>query len=178
MILVASIDKKEYVLITFVKKRARVSARKILVATAILSGAALFTNINMATAHAGVYSIAKRYVGLHEKKHTGKLKKYMGVNPRTTPWCGAFVGTVAKRAGKSVPNGHLRAASWKSVGKAVSLKNARKGDLVIVRTKYGHHVGFYSGRKNGRVQVLGGNQSNQVKISNYRIGSIQSVRRF
>lgn len=130
------------------------------------------------SAEAGTYTIAKRYMGLHERKHTGKLRKYIGVNPRSTPWCGAFVATVSKRAGKRVPGGHLRAANWKRVGKGVSLKNARKGDLVIIRTKRGHHVGFYAGRKNGRVQVLGGNQSNMVKISNFRAGSVQSVRRY
>lgn len=129
-------------------------------------------------ADAATYGIAKRYLGLHENKHTGKLRKYIGVNPRKTPWCGAFVATVSKRAGKRVPSGHLRAANWKRVGKAVSLKNARKGDLVIIRTKRGHHVGFYAGRSNGRVQVLGGNQSNMVKISNFRVGSVQSVRRY
>jgi len=129
-------------------------------------------------AEAGTYTIAKRYMGLHERKHTGKLKRYIGVNPRRTPWCGAFVATVSKRAGKKVPSGHLKAASWKRVGKGVSLKNARKGDLVIIRTKRGYHVGFYAGRKNGRVQVLGGNQSNMVKISNYRVGSVRSVRRY
>lgn len=128
-------------------------------------------------AHAGTYAIAKKYMGLHEAKHNGKLRKYLGVNPRKTPWCGAFVGTVVKRAGKDVPQGHLRAASWKRVGKPVSLKKARKGDIVVVRTKYGNHVGFYSSRKNGRVQLLGGNQSNRVQISNYRIGSIQAIRR-
>lgn len=129
-------------------------------------------------ADAATYGIAKRYLGLHENKHTGKLRKYIGVNPRKTPWCGAFVATVSKRAGKRVPSGHLRAANWKRVGKAVSLKNARKGDLVIIRTKRGYHVGFYAGRSNGRVQVLGGNQSNMVKISNFRVGSVQSVRRY
>lgn len=134
--------------------------------------------ITQTSAEAGTYNIAKRYMGLHERKHTGKLKKYMGVNPRSTPWCGAFVATVSKSAGKKVPSGHLRAANWKRVGKGVSLKNARKGDIVVIRTKRGHHVGFYAGRKNGRVQVLGGNQSNMVKVSNYRAGSVQSVRRY
>ena len=130
------------------------------------------------TAEAGTYSIAKRYLGLHERKHTSKLRKYMGVNPRSTPWCGAFVATVSKRAGKTVPKGHLKAASWKRVGKSVPLKKAKKGDLVIVRTKYGNHVGFYAGRKKGRIEVLGGNQSNMVRVSSYRISSIHSIRRY
>lgn len=141
----------------------------------------LFTGSSLiaeTSAVAGTYNIAKRYIGLHERKHAGKLKKYIGVNPRSTPWCGAFMATVSRQAGKSVPSGHLRAANWKRVGKGISLKNARKGDIVVIRTKRGHHVGFYAGRKNGRVQVLGGNQSNMVKVSNFRVGSVQTVRRY
>jgi len=128
-------------------------------------------------AKAGTYKLAKSYMGLHERKHTGRLKKAIGVNPRSTPWCGAFAATVVKRAGKKAPGGHLRAVSWKRAGKGVSLKNAKKGDIVVIRTKRGHHVGFYAGRSKGRVQVLGGNQSNRVQISNYRIGSVASIRR-
>lgn len=161
---------------TFVQKQACVFARKILLLSLFCGMMLSLPQIEM-SAHAGVYSIAKKYIGLHEKKHTSRLRKYIGVNPRRTPWCGAFVGSIAKRAGKSVPKGHLRALNWKRAGRAVSLKHARKGDIVVVRTKYGHHVGIYSGKKNGRVQLLGGNQSNQVKISNYRIGSVVSVRR-
>lgn len=129
------------------------------------------------TSYAGTYAIAKKYMGLHEAKHTGKLSKYLGINPRRTPWCGAFVGTVVKRAGKPVPAGYMKAATWKKVGKAVPLKKAKAGDIVVVRTKYGNHVGFYSSQKNGRVQLLGGNQSNRVQISNYKISSIQAIRR-
>ncbi len=126
---------------------------------------------------ARAYSIAKRYVGLHERKHTKKLAKAVGVNPRRTPWCGAVVGAVLKRAGQPVPNGYMKASSWKRAGKSVSLKQARKGDVVVVRTRYGNHVGFYAGKKDGKVLLLGGNQSNQVKISGYRVSSVQSVRR-
>lgn len=160
----------------FVFDGMRAFACKIVIGATLIV-AALLAPVSIQSAHAGAYSIAKKYVGLHEAKHNSKLRRYLGVNPRKTPWCGAFVGTVAKRAGKSVPNGYMRAASWKRAGKAVSLKNAKKGDVVVVRTKYGHHVGFYAGRKNGRVQLLGGNQSNRVQISNYRIGSVQAVRR-
>ena len=154
----------------------RVFARKFLVG-AVVVGIGVALAGETSKAEAGVYSIAKRYVGLHERKHTSKLKKAVGVNPRSTPWCGAFVGAVVKKAGMSVPAGHLKAANWKKAGKAVSLINARKGDVVVVRTQYGNHVGFYVGQKNGKVQLLGGNQSNQVQVSNYRIDSVQAVRR-
>lgn len=159
------------------KTKVCASLNKILIGLGVISSVFVANLGANNMAFAGVYSIARGYVGLHEKKHTSRLKKSIGVNPRRTPWCGAFVGSVAKRAGKRVPSGHLRALNWRGVGRAVTLKNARKGDVVVVRTKYGHHVGFYSSVKNGRVQLLGGNQSNQVKISNYRIRSIVSIRR-
>lgn len=143
------------------------------VAAVILTAATLSTS----QAVAGPYSIARKYVGLHEKTHTKQLAGTLGVNPRRTPWCGAFVGAVMKRAGKSVPNGYMKAASWTRVGKAVSLKQAKKGDVVVVRTKYGHHVGLYAGQKGGRVLLLGGNQSNRVQVSGYKYGNIRSIRR-
>ena len=127
---------------------------------------------------ARTFWIAKRYVGLHERQDTKKIIKTVGVNPRSTPWCGAFIAAVHKRAGKDVPSGYLRAASWKRGGKKVSLKKARKGDVVVIRTRRGNHVGFYAGKKDGRVLLLGGNQSNQVKISAYGMKAVQSVRRF
>jgi len=162
---------------TFLKNKVCISANKFLIGIGVISAVTLINPGSNDMAFAGVYSIARGYVGLHENRHTTRLKKSIGVNPRRTPWCGAFVGTVAKRAGKKVPEGHLRAANWRRVGRAVTLKNARKGDVIVVRTKYGHHVGFYSSVKNGRVQLLGGNQSNQVKISNYKIRNIVSIRR-
>ena len=172
-----AISKRNRKLSNFVRKNGmRNFSRKILFGAFIIGMTGLFAG-EMNTAEAGVYTIAKRYVGLHESKHNKKLARTVGVNPRRTPWCGAFVGAVVKKAGKSVPNGYMKAASWKRVGKAVSLKKARKGDIVVVRTKYGSHVGFYAGQKNGRVQLLGGNQSNRVQISGYRIGSVQAVRR-
>lgn len=169
-----SLKSKEHLL----KKIINCAQRSLLALTMSFGLFAGSSIIAETSAKAGTYSIAKRYIGLHERKHTGKLKKYIGVNPRSTPWCGAFMATVSKRAGKAVPAGHLRAANWKRVGKGISLKNARKGDIVVIRTKRGHHVGFYAGRKDGRVQVLGGNQSNMVKVSNFRVGSVQSVRRY
>ncbi len=160
----------------FVFNGMRVFARKFLIGASVVLVMSMGSGFTQ-PAHAGAYAIAKKYMGLHEAKHNGKLRKYLGINPRKTPWCGAFVGTVMKRAGKDRPSGYMRAASWKTSGKAVSLKNARKGDVVVVRTKRGHHVGFYSSRKNGKVQLLGGNQSNRVQISNYSVKSVQAVRR-
>ena len=82
--------------------------------SAMLAVGLIYTASPVSSNHAyaaATYSIAKRFVGLHERKHTRKLAKAVGVNPRRTPWCGAFVGAVLKRAGKPVPNGHLKAAN-------------------------------------------------------------------
>ncbi len=131
----------------------------------------------ISNANAGVYSIAKSYVGLHERKHTGKLQRHVGVNPRRTPWCGAFAGAVVKRGGGTPPTGYMKATSWGKWGKSVSLNQARRGDVVVVRTKYGHHVGFFAGHDGNKVNLLGGNQSNQVKVSGYRAANIRAIRR-
>ncbi len=160
----------------FVNREMRRFVRKSLhltVAAVVLAAGTLSTN----QAEAGPYSIARKYVGLHEKTHTRQLAGTLGVNPRRTPWCGAFVGAVMKRAGKKPPSGYMKAASWSRVGKAVPLKNAKKGDVVVVRTKYGHHVGLFAGQKGGRVLLLGGNQSNRVQVSGYKYRSIKSIRR-
>lgn len=154
----------------------RIFLRKIIVGSLVIGVTSVQLGA-MNKADAGVYSLAKRYLGLHERKHTNKLQRAVGVNPRSTPWCGAFVGAILQQAGKPIPAGHLRAANWKKYGTGVSLKGARKGDIVVVRTSYGNHVGFYAGQKNGKVQLLGGNQSNSVKLSSYAIRSVQSVRR-
>lgn len=126
-------------------------------------------------ADAGTYTSAKRYIGLHERKHAGTLRKVVGVNPRRTPWCGFFVGAMVKKNGMKPVAGYGRAAAWKKWGYGV--RNPRKGDVVVIRTRRGHHVGFYAGSSKGRVHLLGGNQSNQVKVSSYRARSVVAIRR-
>lgn len=124
------------------------------------------------------YNIAKRYIGLHESKNTGTLRRAMGINPRTVPWCGGFVELVVKRTGGKPVSGALRAKNWSRYGRKVSsVRRARKGDVVVIRTRRGYHVGFYAGHTGSHVKILGGNQSNRVKISNFRLSSIYTIRR-
>jgi hypothetical protein len=56
-------------------------------------------------------------------------------------------------------------------------KNPTKGDIVV----FSHHVGFFEGfvRKGNRnmVAVLGGNQSNQVKVSYFPVNRVLSYRK-
>jgi hydrogenase maturation factor len=70
--------------------------------------------------------------------------------------------------------------SWTKWGQNVgSLSNAREGDIVVINGSSGEHVGFFVRASNGRMTLLGGNQSDQVKESTYNLSSyrIVAVRR-
>ena len=115
--------------------------------------------------------------GWHERTNRKALQSRLGVNPAKTPWCGYAVAYAVKKAGGTPVKGYPRAASWKRFGKGVKLSQARKGDIVVIRTKRGHHVSIFTYRKNGRVCLRGGNQSNRMKVSCYRASSVRAVRR-
>ena len=42
---------------------------------------------------------AVNYIGLNEYQHRTVLKQYVGVDPRYTEWCAAFVNAVLKESG-------------------------------------------------------------------------------
>lgn len=123
----------------------------------------------------GLIAIASKYEGLSERGNTKALQSLMGVNPRSTPWCAAFVNSVLHRRGHRGSGSNL-AHSFSHYGIAVS--NPKAGDIVVLKHR---HVGFFKGYviRNGKkyVAVLGGNQSNKVKVSYYPIGKVKSFRR-
>lgn len=103
------------------------------------------------------------------------------------PWCSAFVSYICwlLRLPRSTS---LRARSWLTVGVPVSMTDARKGDIVILTRGKGDqpgpevldapgHVGFYAGLTDQFVEVLGGNQSDTVKVSRYPQKTILGIRR-
>jgi uncharacterized protein (TIGR02594 family) len=86
-----------------------------------------------------------------------------------TPWCSSFVCAVMELAGyQSTRN--AKAISWKDWGQA--LPEPKLGCIVV----FPHHVGFFMGWKNGRLQICGGNQSNMVNITLYRPETVVSYR--
>ena len=115
--------------------------------------------------------------GWHERKNRKALQSRLGVNPARVPWCGYAVAYAVKKAGGTPVKGYSKASNWKRFGKGVKLSQARKGDIVVIRTKRGHHVSIFTYRKNGRVCLRGGNQSNRMKVSCYRASSVRAVRR-
>ena len=125
------------------------------------------------TVEASPLSVAKQYVGMHERHNTKALKAVLGVNPARVKWCGAFVGAMVRKTGRKPPSGYLKASNWRNYGTRVPLKAARPGDIVVMRS----HVTIYTRRTKGKVCGIGGNQSNRVKESCYSQRKVIGVRR-
>ena len=130
-----------------------------------------------APAQAELLSQAQQYNGLHESKNNGTLRKILGINPRSTPWCGYFLSYVAKKAGRTPPKSFALAKSWTSFGYAVPIKSAKPGDVVVVRTGKRYHAGILKRLTGQTAELLGGNQSNRVQVSQFSRKQIVSVRR-
>jgi len=95
-----------------------------------------------------------------------------------TAWCSIFINWCAQKSGLE-SSGKLNARSWLNVGEEV--KTPIAGDIVILwrenKTSWKGHVGIYINELKGKIYVLGGNQSNQVKISGYDSGRLLGYRR-
>ncbi len=85
-----------------------------------------------------------------------------------TAWCSAFVNWVMKNSDAPY-TGKLNARSWMQIG--TETNDPKTGDVVVLwrgsKNSWKGHVGFYITQRNGFIYILGGNQSNQVKISAY-----------
>ena len=103
------------------------------------------------------------------------------------PWCSAFTNYICWLA-RLPRSKNLRARSWLNIGKGISLDQAEAGDIIVIKRGKGEqpgpevtdapgHVGFFAGRLDGLVEILGGNQSDTVKISRYPHSRILGVRR-
>lgn len=126
------------------------------------------------------YVALKQIEGLHERKHRKALQARLGVNPARVAWCGYAIAYSVKKARQKPVRGYPSARSWERFGTPVRLSQARKGDIVTVysrRARSKRHVGLYSHRSKGRVCLIGGNQSNRVKVSCYSAKLVRAVRR-
>jgi uncharacterized protein (TIGR02594 family) len=81
-------------------------------------------------------------------------------------WCSSFVNYCIEMAGL-VGTDSQRALDWEDWGNDAS-EDLREGDIVVFeRVGEGGHVGFFVADLGTHITVLGGNQSNRVKLSNY-----------
>lgn len=141
------------------------------------------------------FDIAHRFIGIQEVGGQVDNPQIMAMlkldaswpEQDEVPWCSAFANYVCwlLRLPRSKD---LRARSWLSIGKGISLDEALPGDIVVLKRGSGNqpgpevtnapgHVGFYAGRFGSFIEVLGGNQSDTVKVSRYAKERLLSVRR-
>jgi uncharacterized protein (TIGR02594 family) len=133
---------------------------------------------------------AEQYLGYTEVSDRSALREFLGVDPRQTEWCAAFVNSALHHSGfegsESVSNYPLLARGFVEWGEPVDHKREepKAGDVVIFprgRQSWQGHVGFYvdTVHVDGKAywQILGGNQNNSVSIELYDPGRAIAVRR-
>lgn len=149
--------------------------------------------MNFTKEHA--FDLAQRFVGI--KEVGGQVSNPMILAMLTldnrwpdddsVPWCSAFINWICWFA-RLPRSKNLRARSWLEVGKGISLDQAEPGDIIVLKRGKGEqpgpdvlkapgHVGFYAGRFGDFIEVLGGNQSDTVKVSRYPEKRLLGVRR-
>jgi len=135
------------------------------------------TTIEKAFSQYGIKEIVGR-------EHNPVVLKYFSeighpwVKDDETAWCSAFVNWVCKKTNKAY-SGKLNARSWMDVG--IETTTPELGDIVVLwresKSSWKGHVGFYVRETKSWVYVLGGNQSNQVKVTAYPKSRLLGYRR-
>ena len=96
-----------------------------------------------------------------------------------TAWCSAYLNWCAKTSGHEY-TGKLTARSWLDVGEPIE-HFQQVGDIVVFWRvsidDWRGHVGIYINESPDHVWVLGGNQSNMVRISVYAKSRVLGYRR-
>lgn len=129
-------------------------------------------------------TLAESFLGQNEvngqKALSNFFQKSLGQNidPKTVPWCGAFVGSVLKANGQDIPQNPLAARSYLNFGQPTD--KPQVGDLVVLRrgndNRFGH-VGFYNGvNEQGQPMILGGNQNNSVSVKAFDPSQVLGYR--
>ena len=133
------------------------------------------------------FTAAWNDIGTHEIRggETTRIIEYhkftsLRASEDEIPWCSAAMCAWHEEQGITSTFSAM-ARSWLDWGTSVQLSDAIAGDVVILwrvsRASRSGHVGFYVGRNRNTVFLLGGNQSDSVKISSYPISKVLGVRR-
>lgn len=126
-------------------------------------------------------TVAEGELGTKEiegSKHNPRVIEYHATTGKfkddETPWCSSFANWVMQQAGQA-RTGSASALSWAKYGK--KLDKPAYGCIVAFDHGGGKgHVGFVVGMAGGKLQVLGGNQSNMVKVSNFGTSEVAGYR--
>lgn len=119
--------------------------------------------------------VARKEMGVHEivgvKDNPRILEYHQATNLKAsddeTSWCSSFCNWVMKQSGIQGTNS-AAARSWLNWG--AKLTKPEIGCVVIFErgnSTWQGHVCFYLSEDSNNIQVLGGNQNNQVCIASY-----------
>jgi uncharacterized protein (TIGR02594 family) len=142
------------------------------------------------TAVASWMATAVAELGVHEEslpgQHNRRIIEYhstttLRATDDETPWCSSFVNWVMKTAGYRGTNS-AAAKSWLDWG--IKLTTPQNGAIVVIKRKKsgtdhatgsssGFHVGFWVSETSTHIRLLGGNQSDQVKYSNFSLSGYE-----
>lgn len=149
-------------------------------------------NTSESAINAPWYDIAQAEMGVKEilgvNKNNQRILDYhattkLGAKTDEVPWCSSFINWVMNQAGFEGTNNAL-AKSWADWGMDVSVPT--KGDIVVIKrinkgsdsktgSSTGYHVGFFVTANKVVISLLGGNQGNSVKKSNFMLRSYEVV---
>lgn len=134
--------------------------------------------------------IAEAEIGQHEIRG-GENPRILEYHASTTlkaredeiPWCSSFVNWCLKQSGVK-GTGSAAAISFAAWGNRIT--EPREGCITVIRQRKkgqdqatgsasGNHVAFFKKIENGRIFLLGGNQSDSVKVSSFGLGSYDVV---
>ena len=135
-----------------------------------------------------IYDAAAKYLGTREIPGPGTnsiikgwiraAAKWLDYDDSSTPWCGCFRGAIGMETSTGVPAEHYRAKNWLKWGSGVhTIREAIKGDTVILVRKGGFHVALFDRLAGDYVYLLGGNQGNAVSVAKFPINQIEGLRR-
>ena len=139
-------------------------------------------------------SIAVAELGVHENSAPGKdnarivqyhsasenLRGKAVASQDETPWCSSFVNWVLDQAGYAGTH-HALASSWLNWKDGTKLVKPKFGAITVITKKGGHghdratgsstgnHVAFLVSASASSLRLLGGNQGDSVKYSNFSL---------
>ena len=119
--------------------------------------------------------IALKEIGIYEIKgpgHHPRILEYMKAttgkySDDETPWCGAFIAWVCRKANIGVPFAYPeRAKAWLAFGTEIG--QPVMGAIAVKSRKGGGHVNIVVGMTpQGKLWCVGGNQNDQVNLGLY-----------
>lgn len=119
-------------------------------------------------------------LGIESNKNILSYFNKMGlieIKDDETPWCSAFLNAMCIDLNLPFSN-RLNARSWLDVG--VKTEKPEMGDIVIFwresPTSWKGHVGIYISEVGNMINVLGGNQTNQVNIAKFEKSKVLGYR--